>query len=929
MDMLTFSRAAYRSANRYYDYLKSVSRGVDTIYVNSIENIGRKKFKLSISKKIFNQDSLELKLLSPDAPLDIDKDEINILEYNERDLYVVLTTSLRIYKILLTASPSEVLLISDLTFLVKATRRFYHKFHDFITYPPAPNISLENIPRPESASDEQYDALCSVLSSPVSYVWGAPGTGKTQMVLANSMLQYVNDERSVLLLAPTNNSLEQSLKGVLKVMDEKEIPRKKIVRLGRASSSFLSSYPEICESSQYEAIVDTMAKELERLKFDHEQYLYSQKIQENYRKFLPLYDEHQILSPTVVEIASSITVNKDKLSSIRDQINAYKEKSNLLSDECHALKNQEEKQQRYYLFFRHYDIYKEIIAEYHENIRSLSASLIELEKEYSAETIVASEREFEADSQSSFLKEFVQANNTMISRIKYFFSKKAKRAYVEQLAEIQHKYDVLLARAEAQRKIVERTASQISDVKARIEQENSIKIGHPKLFDISKALYRKVLSFDDLDSSLSGEMALFFDFVPDDSLESKIAETQKQFEESEKLCQEAAESLKIHTQQISALEDKLLDYQNRLVSLEKQIQAISVLAFGSVFSIQNLVEKFDETLSELKNIEYDEDLPSLIEQKEKEYQDYVAKLKDILSEKLIIACTLDYATIHMDTLREGIAHSISHLFVDEAAYCPLIKAGVFFSFGVPLALFGDHMQLPPICEMDKRAITTVPENKNVFMYDLSAIYFADLFDDSIDMESIYQTYILNKPPLFGLVNVTFLTKTFRFGQKLAFILDQYIYHKGFHGVNTAQTEVIVIDAPRGQEPDLRCSRAEARAIQKYLHDTKPDDYVILAPYKAQCRAIENELHLPVGSVLTVHASQGREWDTVILSVTDARNPFFMSSKLAKSDGVHIINTAVSRVRNKLVLVLDYECWKRANGELIADIANSHHQLVTY
>jgi superfamily I DNA and/or RNA helicase len=261
--------------------------------------------------------------------------------------------------------------------------------------------------------------------------------------------------------------------------------------------------------------------------------------------------------------------------------------------------------------------------------------------------------------------------------------------------------------------------------------------------------------------------------------------------------------------------------------------------------------------------------------------------------------------------------------VDEAAYCPLIKAGVLFSFGVPVALFGDHMQLPPICEMDRKAITSTAENKPVFLFDLSAIYFADLFDNDVNIESIYQTYVYNKPPLFNFVDVTFLTQTFRFSQRLASILDTYIYRQGFHGNEGNQTDIIVIDAPRGiSSSELRSSPAEAKAIQKYLEINKPSNYIILAPYKAQCRTIERELNLPVGSVLTIHASQGREWDTVILSVTDARNPFFMSSNLAKSNGSHIINTAVSRTRQKLVLVLDFECWKNKKGELISDIANS-------
>ena len=43
--------------------------------------------------------------------------------------------------------------------------------------------------------------------------------------------------------------------------------------------------------------------------------------------------------------------------------------------------------------------------------------------------------------------------------------------------------------------------------------------------------------------------------------------------------------------------------------------------------------------------------------------------------------------------------SYSHVFVDEAAYLSVIKFMATFSLHIPIALFGDHMQLPPVCEL--------------------------------------------------------------------------------------------------------------------------------------------------------------------------------------------------------------------------------------
>ena len=74
------------------------------------------------------------------------------------------------------------------------------------------------------------------------------------------------------------------------------------------------------------------------------------------------------------------------------------------------------------------------------------------------------------------------------------------------------------------------------------------------------------------------------------------------------------------------------------------------------------------------------------------------------------------------------------------------------------------------------------------------------------------------------------------------------------------------------------------------------------------------------TVLTVHGSQGREWDTVLFSVVDAdNNKWFTTTLIPKSNGTQIINTAVSRAKKKLILVCDYEYWSEQSNELIGKL----------
>ena len=73
------------------------------------------------------------------------------------------------------------------------------------------------------------------------------------------------------------------------------------------------------------------------------------------------------------------------------------------------------------------------------------------------------------------------------------------------------------------------------------------------------------------------------------------------------------------------------------------------------------------------------------------------------------------------------------------------------------------------------------------------------------------------------------------------------------------------------------------------------------------------------SIVTVHGSQGREWDTVLFSVVDTTDKFFVDSLNQISDGKKLVNTAVSRARKRIVIVCDYAYWITQKNQLICRI----------
>ena len=50
--------------------------------------------------------------------------------------------------------------------------------------------------------------------------------------------------------------------------------------------------------------------------------------------------------------------------------------------------------------------------------------------------------------------------------------------------------------------------------------------------------------------------------------------------------------------------------------------------------------------------------------------------------------------------------NVDRVFLDEAGYCNCIQALSLFTLGVPVTMLGDHMQLPPVCEVKEETIVS-------------------------------------------------------------------------------------------------------------------------------------------------------------------------------------------------------------------------------
>ncbi len=265
-----------------------------------------------------------------------------------------------------------------------------------------------------------------------------------------------------------------------------------------------------------------------------------------------------------------------------------------------------------------------------------------------------------------------------------------------------------------------------------------------------------------------------------------------------------------------------------------------------------------------------------------------------------------------------------HIFLDEAGYCPVIKALPFTNFHCPFTMLGDHMQLPPVYSGDESLFGTMKWLQ--YFWGESAIFSEEFL--RIEDQA---PQLADGPRFERLVKLT-LTETFRFGKSLADLLAANVYDANFHSRVEQETVLWKFDTPEYIENTRelrRTSVAEAEAITAfYLSHMNSCSIGILTPYHKQRAKIASLLRRSMkdnrlqddfeDDVMTIHKSQGREWDVVLLSISETyENRYYTDTSRLK--GLQVINTAISRARKLLILVGDMTNWAARPQQLLSSL----------
>ena len=276
IDLLT------HSAQNYFNYLKERELGFEELRIQSItQNIFGLQFQLY--SKIYSLEGLILHANDAYYPIS-ENGEIQASFYDEKTKNLILNITNPTLKEKLTKNTKIIKLYSDLKFLVENVRDFFVE-NQKLTLPQIAS-SINATFSSEDLHKEQITALNGIFSSPLCYIWGAAGSGKTKVVLLHALATYIQKDMRVVILAPTNNALEQSLSSLLERLNEIGIDTQNILRLGTPSQSFAERFsincdPILLDRQAYKtkldkslviaATLDTFLRreELRSLKFHH------------------------------------------------------------------------------------------------------------------------------------------------------------------------------------------------------------------------------------------------------------------------------------------------------------------------------------------------------------------------------------------------------------------------------------------------------------------------------------------------------------------------------------------------------------------------------------------------------------------------------------------------------------------------------------
>ena len=255
-----------------------------------------------------------------------------------------------------------------------------------------------------------------------------------------------------------------------------------------------------------------------------------------------------------------------------------------------------------------------------------------------------------------------------------------------------------------------------------------------------------------------------------------------------------------------------------------------------------------------------------------------AKTEDLLREYPVVLSTTYSAKscISKDMV-------FDYVIMDEASQVDIKTGALALSCAMNAVIVGDDKQLPNVVSQEEALA-------------LQAIQLTYKVDDRYN--EITHSFLQSCVEVFKDIPVTLLREHYRCHPKIIEFCNQHFYNGELVAMTDDNAEDNVLQVVQTVEGNHARGHFNQREIDVIVQEVLPQcadsgSVGIITPYRQQADEINKVLGKDIAS--TVHKYQGRECDTIIMSMVDNKPTEF-------SDDPNLLNVAISRAKTHLYVV---------------------------
>lgn len=255
-----------------------------------------------------------------------------------------------------------------------------------------------------------------------------------------------------------------------------------------------------------------------------------------------------------------------------------------------------------------------------------------------------------------------------------------------------------------------------------------------------------------------------------------------------------------------------------------------------------------------------------------------AKTEDLLREYPVVLSTTYSAKscISKDMV-------FDYVIMDEASQVDIKTGALALSCAMNAVIVGDDKQLPNVVSHEEALA-------------LQAIQLTYKVDDRYN--EVTHSFLQSCVEVFKSIPVTLLREHYRCHPKIIEFCNQHFYNGELVAMTVDNAEDNVLQVVQTVEGNHARGHFNQREIDVIVQEVLPQyadsgSIGIITPYRLQADEINKALGKDIAS--TVHKYQGRECDTIIMSMVDNNPTEF-------SDDSNLLNVAISRAKTHLCVV---------------------------